>query len=65
MNYLLCLASSILSGLTGLYMKEYQKKTRRIKNADHVFNFTLSLIVVAFYAISGALSDGLILLTAF
>lgn len=59
MEYLLCLLASLFSSINGFSMKQYQEKTKRIKNADCFFNFGISLFALLFYAVTGSLSDGL------
>lgn len=59
MNYILCLASSAFHSTCSIFVKQYQKKTSYIENADNVFNLLLCIIAAVFYAVTGAITDGI------
>ena len=59
MEYLLCLLASLSASMNGFCMKQYQGRTERVKNADFLFNFGISLFALAFYAVTAFFSDGL------
>ncbi len=58
-NYILCLVASAFGAANGIFIKQYQKGTIKIKNADYIFNLIISLIAALFYAVMGVLDDGL------
>lgn len=56
--YLLALAGSMCTAIGGICAKEHGKKTVGIKNSVVSFNFTVALIFLAAYAVTGLVSDG-------
>ncbi len=59
MDYFLCTVGCACGALGTVCMKQYSLKTARIRNGSYTFNFVLGLIALGFYAVSGALTDGL------
>lgn len=64
MPYLLLLLSSVASSMNGVSMKQFQKKTERVDNANHVFNFGIAVLALVYYAVTSIFTDGLALTPA-
>lgn len=65
MDYVFCFIASAFNAANGIFIKQYQKGTEKIRNADYVFNFIISVIAATFYAVTGLFSDGISLRVEF
>ena len=65
MDYVFCFIASAFNAANGIFIKQYQKGTKKIRNADYVFNFIISVIAATFYAVTGLFSGGISLRVEF
>ena len=59
MAYFLKTIACLCGASANICMKQYTKKTGDLLNGNYAFNFVIGVIALIFYAVSGALSDGL------